>query len=45
VARRILDQWEETLLKFVKVMPVDYKRALEIMAREQAGKAVAQASI
>ncbi|MCP4407484.1 MAG: glutamate synthase large subunit [Gammaproteobacteria bacterium] len=30
-ARQILAQWEEYLPKFVKVMPVDYRRALEQM--------------
>ncbi|MEJ2154658.1 MAG: hypothetical protein P8X96_04935, partial [Desulfobacteraceae bacterium] len=34
VARRVLDQWEAVLPKFVKVMPVDYKRALEKMKEE-----------
>ena len=28
VARAVLDNWNETLPKFVKVMPVDYKRVL-----------------
>ena len=28
VAQRILDNWEATLPKFVKAMPVDYKKAL-----------------
>ena len=28
VAKRILDQWEEILPKFIKIMPTDYKRAL-----------------
>jgi len=32
VARRVLDDWDAMLPKFVKVMPVDYKRALEKMA-------------
>ncbi len=36
VARRILDSWESMLPKFVKVMPTDYKRALGIVARQQA---------
>ncbi len=37
VARRILDDWANTLPLFVKVMPVDYRRALEEMrARQQA---------
>lgn len=30
-ARNILDNWEENLAKFVKVMPVDYRRALKQM--------------
>jgi len=34
-AKRLLDQWEETLSKFIKVMPVDYKRALALLASEQ----------
>jgi glutamate synthase domain-containing protein 3 len=29
VAKRVLKQWESILPKFVKIMPVDYKRALE----------------
>jgi glutamate synthase domain-containing protein 3 len=33
VARRVLDQWEKLLPKFVKIMPVDYKRALEQMKK------------
>ena len=27
-AKQILDNWEKYLPKFVKVMPVDYRRAL-----------------
>ncbi|MDX2316898.1 MAG: glutamate synthase large subunit [Hyphomicrobiaceae bacterium] len=34
-ARDILDNWAEYLPKFVKVMPVEYRRALEEMARQQ----------
>ncbi|MGH6736063.1 MAG: glutamate synthase large subunit [Methyloceanibacter sp.] len=34
-ARAILDNWAEYLPKFVKVMPVEYRRALEEMARQQ----------
>ncbi len=30
-AQKILDHWEDYLPKFVKVMPVDYRRALEQM--------------
>jgi glutamate synthase (NADPH/NADH) large chain len=35
VARRILTDWERYLPKFVKVMPVDYRRALEEMKQAQ----------
>jgi glutamate synthase (NADPH/NADH) large chain len=35
-ARHILDNWEAYLPKFVKVMPVEYRKALEAMARAQA---------
>ena len=35
-ARAILDNWSEYLPKFVKVMPVEYRRALQEMARQQA---------
>ena len=34
-AWHILDNWEEYLPKFVKVMPVDYRRALEEMQQAQ----------
>ncbi len=34
-AREILDNWTATLPKFVKVMPVEYRRALAEMARQQ----------
>jgi glutamate synthase domain-containing protein 3 len=29
VAKKILDEWEETLPQFVKVFPRDYRRVLE----------------
>jgi glutamate synthase (NADPH) large chain len=35
VARRVLDDWESYLSKFVKVMPVDYRQALEMMQMRQ----------
>ncbi|WP_297528313.1 glutamate synthase large subunit [Thiohalobacter sp.] len=35
VARDILDNWAEYLPKFVKVMPVDYRRALEEMQQSR----------
>ncbi len=34
-AKLILDDWAAYLPKFVKVMPVEYRRALEEMARQQ----------
>jgi len=34
-AREILDHWGEYLPKFVKVMPVDYRRALQEMKQQQ----------
>jgi len=33
VGRRILDEWESFLPRFVTVMPVEYKRVLEEKAR------------
>jgi glutamate synthase domain-containing protein 3 len=35
VAERVLAKWNETLLRFIKVIPVDYKRALREMAAER----------
>ncbi len=35
VARNILDHWESYLSKFVKVMPVDYRRALAELQAQQ----------
>jgi glutamate synthase domain-containing protein 3 len=35
-ARRVLENWETMLPKFVKVMPIDYRRVLEQMEREKA---------
>ena len=34
VARQILDNWEDELRQFVKVMPTDYKRVLMQMTEE-----------
>ncbi len=39
VAAKILDQWDRQLAKFRKVMPVDYKRALEEQKKEAAQSA------
>jgi glutamate synthase domain-containing protein 3 len=35
VGRRVLENWEDTLPKFVKVMPRDYKRALAMLAEQE----------
>ena len=35
VAQRVLENWEAMLAKFVKVMPVDYKKALNKMANDE----------
>jgi glutamate synthase (NADPH/NADH) large chain len=43
VARRILERWDDYLPKFVKVMPVDYRRALEEMKVQQEAAAEAAA--
>ncbi|MBM4155645.1 MAG: glutamate synthase large subunit [Lentisphaerae bacterium] len=36
VAARVLQRWEASLPKFVRVMPVDYERALQMMAQQSA---------
>ncbi len=41
VAKNILDNWNSLLPKFVKVMPVDYRRALEEMKQAQADELAA----
>jgi glutamate synthase (NADPH/NADH) large chain len=38
-ARVILENWEAWLPKFVKIMPVEYRKALERMAHQQAADA------
>ena len=42
VAARMLDDWESTLEKFVKVMPRDYKRALKELQAEAAALAAGE---
>jgi len=39
VAERVLAKWDEALLRFIKVIPVDYKRALREMAADSPVKA------
>jgi glutamate synthase (NADPH/NADH) large chain len=42
VARHILDDWENWMPRFKKVMPVDYRRALtEMQAEQQKAKSAA----
>jgi glutamate synthase (ferredoxin) len=41
-AQYVLENWDTLLPKFVKVMPIDYRRVLEQMEREQAHAAQAQ---
>jgi glutamate synthase (NADPH) large chain len=43
VAAKILEDWEVSVTQFRKVMPIDYKRALEEMAREDEEEAVTAA--
>ena len=46
VARAILDNWERYLGKFVKVMPVDYRRALEdLQARKKSQESEARKGV
>ena len=33
-AQKILKDWDKNKSKFIKVMPTDYKRALEMMAKQ-----------
>ena len=45
-ARRMLDDWESRVGRFVKVMPVDYRRALEDRRRkDEPGVALAEAAL
>ncbi|MBJ24562.1 MAG: glutamate synthase large subunit [Flavobacteriaceae bacterium] len=37
-AKKILDSWSKEMKKFIKVMPTDYKRALQILAKETTKK-------
>ena len=41
LATRLLDDWDEALSHFIKVVPVDYRKALETMADEEAADPVA----
>ena len=37
LARRVLDNWDVMIGKFVKIMPIDYKNALELIESESTG--------
>jgi glutamate synthase (NADPH/NADH) large chain len=41
-AKQILDDWDNYRTKFVKVMPVEYKRALQEMENMRLGKIAAE---
>ncbi|MGZ0162359.1 MAG: glutamate synthase-related protein [Planctomycetales bacterium] len=43
VAANILDNWDESLPKFIRVVPRDYKRAMAELAAEQAAEQTATA--
>jgi glutamate synthase domain-containing protein 3 len=36
VAARLLEDWDQALGQFIRVIPIDYKRALAEMAKEEA---------
>jgi glutamate synthase domain-containing protein 3 len=38
-AKRLLTRWEDTLSKFVKVVPIEYRRVLEELDRQRSAKA------
>jgi glutamate synthase (NADPH) large chain len=42
VGQRVLDRWEELSAKFVKIMPIDYKRALAELERQREQEQVRQ---
>jgi glutamate synthase domain-containing protein 3 len=39
-AKTILENWSKSSKNFIKVMPTDYKRALEMMANKETEKTV-----
>ncbi len=42
VARQVLENWEDSLNRFVKVMPTDYKRVLQERAVKRAARAATE---
>jgi glutamate synthase domain-containing protein 3 len=48
LGRRVLDNWEHLIARFVKVMPIDYKRVLQsrrAQARPPSGRRPAQLAV
>ena len=45
VAQQVLDNWEDSLNTFVKVMPTDYKRVLQERAKKAAAEQQAEANV
>lgn len=43
-AKRVLEHWRELLPKFVKIMPLDYRRALQDLRQQQAKAPIANQS-
>lgn len=41
VAKKVLENWEESVRKFIKIMPRDYKRALAELAEEEKQESMA----
>jgi len=42
-AKRLLSRWDQTVTKFVKVVPIEYRRVLQEMERQRAEKGQAAA--
>ena len=38
VSKKIIDNWSNSSTKFIKVMPTDYKKALELMSQSKTEK-------
>ena len=38
LAKKIIDDWSNSSTKFIKVMPTDYKKALELMSQSKTEK-------
>ena len=38
LAKKIINDWSNSLTRFIKVMPTDYKKALELMSQSKTEK-------